>query len=161
MHDSAKFRLHMPSTYWNYSLRSSDTTKIDLYGKHWENKLQVLTKTAVLFEYNAVQTCNLYDRVHHKLKNRLLANLFLYNLSSAQPKMKSIKKNQLRTNNPMSHELMAITHHSIGQVQPKIFKLLFGRQIDWYPGFNYLNLPSLHRYNYQNLHSRLPIEFND
>ena len=36
------------------------TPESDLYSKHWENTPQEITKTAITFEYNVVQTRNLY-----------------------------------------------------------------------------------------------------
>ena len=50
----------MPNAFGVKPLQSSNTRKIDLYSKHLENKLQVLTKAVVTFEQNAVQTQNLY-----------------------------------------------------------------------------------------------------
>ena len=58
-------------------LQSSSTRKTHLYKKNRENKAQVLTKTAVTFEYKPVQTQNLYHRVHYELRNGLLGKLFL------------------------------------------------------------------------------------
>ena len=41
-----------------HPLQSSNTRKIDLYSKHWKNKLQALAKTVLIFKYNTVQTQN-------------------------------------------------------------------------------------------------------
>ena len=45
--------------------------------KYRENKLQVLTKTDVTYEWSEVQTQNLHHRVHHELRNELMGKLFL------------------------------------------------------------------------------------
>ena len=57
-------------------LQSGNTRKIDLYKKNRINKLRVLNKTVVTFEYKAVQTQNLYRRVHYETRNGLLGKLF-------------------------------------------------------------------------------------
>ena len=62
----AKFQLHMATTFGVTALQSSNNKKIDLYSKYWENKLHVLTKTAVTYKYNAVQSCNLHHCVRHE-----------------------------------------------------------------------------------------------
>ena len=53
--------------------QSSNIRKINLYTKHWENKFQVFTKSAIIFGYNAR---NLSHCVHHELRNGLLGKLF-------------------------------------------------------------------------------------
>ena len=62
----AKFQPHMATTFGVTALQSSNNRKIDLYSKYWENKLHVLTKTAVTYKYNAVQSCNLHHFVRHE-----------------------------------------------------------------------------------------------
>jgi len=39
--------------------QSGNSKKIDFYKKHWENKIQVLTKADVTYERNVTQSCNL------------------------------------------------------------------------------------------------------
>ena len=47
MYAPAKFQPDMPITFQGMALQSSNSKMIDLYSKHWENKLQALTKTLV------------------------------------------------------------------------------------------------------------------
>ena len=56
----AKFQPHMATTFGVTALQSSNNRKINLYSKYWENKLHALTKTAVTYTYNGVQSCNLH-----------------------------------------------------------------------------------------------------
>ena len=58
-------------------LQSSSNRKIDLYSNCRENKLQVLTKTDVAYEWSGLQTPNLHHHVHYELKSRLLGTLFI------------------------------------------------------------------------------------
>jgi len=64
---SAKFQLHVPNTFVVTALQSSNTRKINLYRKRWENKLQVLNKTVVTFKYNAVQCLKLLGSFLYKV----------------------------------------------------------------------------------------------
>ena len=47
MYPLTKFQPHMPINFGITALQSSNNRKIDLYSKHRENKLQVLTKAVV------------------------------------------------------------------------------------------------------------------
>ena len=67
----------MAKTLGVTALQSSNTRKIDLYSKHWENKSQALTKTVISFDCKTVQAQNLHHCVCHKLRNGLLDNLFV------------------------------------------------------------------------------------
>jgi len=58
----AKFQPDLPGVM---ALKSGNNKKIDLYSKYWENQLQVLTKTDVIYEWNVERICNLHHRVHH------------------------------------------------------------------------------------------------
>jgi len=58
------------------ALQSSNNKKIDLYRKHWENKLQVLTKMGKTYEWNVTQSCNLHYRVSHEQGHLLLDTFF-------------------------------------------------------------------------------------
>jgi len=49
MYVQAKFHLHILKAFEVTALQSSNT-KIDLYSKHRENKLQVLRKTDVTYD---------------------------------------------------------------------------------------------------------------
>jgi len=51
MYALAKFQPNMPITLGVIALQSGNNKKIDLYSKHWENKLQALTKTDVTYEW--------------------------------------------------------------------------------------------------------------
>jgi len=62
----------MPITLGAMVLQSSNNKKIDLNSKHWENKLQALTKADVTYERKVTQSCNLYHRVCHEQGNLLL-----------------------------------------------------------------------------------------
>ena len=73
----AKFQRRMATTFGVAALQSSNNRKIDLYSKYLENKLHSLTKTAVTYKYNAVQSCNFHHCVHHKYRSPLLDKLFL------------------------------------------------------------------------------------
>ena len=66
VHALAKLQPFMPTTFGVTALQSSSNRKIDLYTKYWENKLQVLTKMAVTYNCNAVQSCNIHHRVRHE-----------------------------------------------------------------------------------------------
>ena len=50
MYVLAKFQLHILKTDEVTALQSSSNRKIDLYNKHWENKLQAFSKTDVTYE---------------------------------------------------------------------------------------------------------------
>ena len=52
----ANFQLHMPITLGVTALQSHNNRKIDLYSKHRENKLQVLTKTVVTYQWIEVRS---------------------------------------------------------------------------------------------------------
>ena len=55
MYVLAKFQLHILKAFKITTLQSSSNRKIDLYSKYRENKLQVLTKTDVTYEWSDVQ----------------------------------------------------------------------------------------------------------
>ena len=74
----SKFHLHILRTYKVTDLQSSCNRKIDLYSKYRKNKLQVLIKTDVTYEWSAVHTRNLHHSVCHKLRNGLLSKSFLF-----------------------------------------------------------------------------------
>ena len=56
MYVLAKFQLQILKAFEITALRSSSNRKIDLYSKHRENKLQVLPKTDVTYEWSEVGT---------------------------------------------------------------------------------------------------------
>ena len=62
----AKYQPHMATTFGVTAIQSSNNRKIDLYSKYWESKLHALTKTAVTYKYNAVQSCNLHHCIFHE-----------------------------------------------------------------------------------------------
>ena len=59
MHALAKFQPDMPITYQVMALQSTNSKMIDLYGKHWENKLQALTKMLITYEWNVTYSVEL------------------------------------------------------------------------------------------------------
>ena len=73
----AKFRLCILKAFEVTVLQSSSNRKIDLYSKYRENKLQMLTKTNVTYEWSEVRTRNLHHRVRYELRILLLGKLFL------------------------------------------------------------------------------------
>ena len=77
MYVLAKFQLHILKAIEVTALKNSSNRKIDLYNKHWENKLQVLPKTDVTYKWSEVQTRILHHHVCYKLNNGLLGKLFL------------------------------------------------------------------------------------
>ena len=108
----SQVQLHTSNTFGVTALQSSNT---DFYSKHWENKLQVLTKTVVTFEYSAVLTWNLHYHVCHELGMDYLVNNSCYPPSSLQiQRWNPWRKNWLFM---MSCELTAITDYSIGSLQ--------------------------------------------
>jgi len=52
---------YRPTLLWSYGLHSGNSRKIDLHSKHWQNKLQVLTKTNVTYKWNVTYslTCTI------------------------------------------------------------------------------------------------------
>ena len=48
-----------------------------MYSKYKENKLQVLSKTNVTYEWSEVRTRNLHYHVCHELRNGLLGKVLL------------------------------------------------------------------------------------
>ena len=84
--------------FWNYTPTKQQYQKDQLYNKHWENTLQVLTKTAIIFEYNAVKTRNLYYRVCYELTNGLLGKFLFYYHSPSQIKVKISEKKLIMHN---------------------------------------------------------------
>ena len=52
---SGKFQPDMPITLGVIALTSGNSKKIDFYSKHWENKLQALTKMDVTYKWNVTQ----------------------------------------------------------------------------------------------------------
>ena len=65
MYVLAKFQLRILKAFEVTALQSSSNRKIDLYSKHWENKLQALTKTNVTYEWSEAWTQILHHRVCH------------------------------------------------------------------------------------------------
>ena len=59
--------MHRISVWYanNLALKSANSKKIDLYSKHWDDKLQALTKTDATYEWNVTQSSNLHHRVLH------------------------------------------------------------------------------------------------
>jgi len=57
MYALAKFQPDMPITFQVVALQSSNSKKINLYSKHWKNKLQAVYKNA----------CNLQIECHTEL----------------------------------------------------------------------------------------------
>jgi len=66
MYSQAKFQPDMPIIFGVMALQRGNNKKIYLYSKHWENKLQALTKTDVTYEWNITGSCNLHHRVYHE-----------------------------------------------------------------------------------------------
>jgi len=66
MYMLAKFLLHILKAFEVTALQSSSNKKIDLYSKHRENKLQVLPKTDVTYEWSEVRTRILHHHVCHE-----------------------------------------------------------------------------------------------
>ena len=93
----AKFHPCMPTTFGVTTLQSSNNRKIDLYSKYWENILQAITKMAVTYKRNAVQSCNLHHHVRHEYGSPLLGKFSFYHLSLLHTETKSVKKDRLRT----------------------------------------------------------------
>ena len=73
MYVLAKFQLYNLKAF--LELQPFKLRKIDLYSKYKENKLQVLTKTDVAYEWSDIKAQNLHHRVYHELKNGLLGKL--------------------------------------------------------------------------------------
>ena len=73
----AKFQLCILKAIEVTALQSNSNRKIDLYSKHRENKLQVLPKTDVTYEWSKVGTQILHHHVRYELRNGLLSTLFL------------------------------------------------------------------------------------
>ena len=71
-----KFQLCILKAFEVTALQSSSNRKIDLYSKYRENKLQVLTKTDITYEWSKAQTRDLHHPVCHELTNGLLSKLF-------------------------------------------------------------------------------------
>jgi len=76
MYALAKFQPDIPITFGGMVLQSSNSKKINLYSKQWENKLQALTKVDVTYERNVTQSCNLHHRVSHEKGYLLLGSSF-------------------------------------------------------------------------------------
>ena len=76
MYVLVKFQLHLLRSFGVIALLNSNNRKINLY-KYKENKLQVLTKTVVINERNAIQSRDLHHRVCHEQRNPLLGKFFL------------------------------------------------------------------------------------
>jgi len=111
MYVLTKFQLHILKTIEVTALQSITSRKIDLYSKHRENKLQVLTKTGVIYD---VQTRNLHHHVHHELQNELLGKLFLLHPCITTNKVEIHEEISIATIASMSHEQAAITYNSFG-----------------------------------------------
>ena len=62
----AKFQPCMPTTLGVTVLQSSNNRKTDLYNMYRENKLQVITKMAIIYKHNTVQSCNMHHCVRHE-----------------------------------------------------------------------------------------------
>ena len=67
MYVLAKFQLYILKAFEVTALQSNSNRNIDLYSKHWENKLQVLPKTDVTYKWSEVGTWNLHQHVCHEL----------------------------------------------------------------------------------------------
>ena len=104
-------------TFWVTALQSSNTRKIDLYSKHWENKSEALTKTAEHLNTKLYRLKICIIVFASNIEMDYLVTYSFYHLSSSQTKPKSIKKNRFRMTNSMSRELINITHDLIGTVQ--------------------------------------------
>ena len=76
MYVLSKFQLRIIKAFEVTALQSSGDRKIDLYSKHRENKLLVLPKMDVTYEWSEVETRILHHHVHHELRNGLLGKLF-------------------------------------------------------------------------------------
>jgi len=81
MYALAKFQSDNPITLGVRILQNANNKKIDLYSKHWENKLQALTKADVTYERNVTQSCNLHHHVCHEEGHLLLGKFFPASLS--------------------------------------------------------------------------------
>jgi len=66
MYVLAKFQPDTPITFRVMALQSSNNKMINLYSKHWENKLQALTKMFVTYKWNVTQSCNLHHHISHE-----------------------------------------------------------------------------------------------
>ena len=77
MYVLAKFQLRILKAFEVTALQSNSNRKINLYGKHRENKLQALPKTDVTSKWNEVGTWILHHHVRHELRNGSLGKLFL------------------------------------------------------------------------------------
>ena len=77
MYVFAKFQLRILKALEVTALKSSSNRKINLYSKHRVNKLQVLPKMDVTYEWSEVGTQILHHHVRHELRNGLLGKLFL------------------------------------------------------------------------------------
>jgi len=73
MYVLAMFQLHILKAFEVTALQSNSNGKVDLYGKHRENKLQALPKTGITYKWSEVGTRILHHHVRHELKNGLLA----------------------------------------------------------------------------------------
>jgi len=100
MYALEKFQLDVLIILGVMALQSSNNKKIDLYSKHWENKLQVLTKADITYEWNITQSCNLHHRSHHEKGHLLLGTFSPVSLSFTMHvaelyriEMKSVKYN--------------------------------------------------------------------
>jgi len=75
MYALAKF--DMPITFRVMAQhQSSNNKKINLFRKHLENKLQVLTKADITYEQNVTWSCNLHHCVCHEHGHLLLGKFF-------------------------------------------------------------------------------------
>ena len=94
----AKFQLRILKSFEVTALQNSSNRKIDLYSKYWENKLQVLTKTDVTYEWSDSQTQNLHHCVSHELRNGLLGKLFFVLLCITTDKAEIHKETSITSN---------------------------------------------------------------
>ena len=113
----AKFQLHILKAFKVTVLQSSSNRKIDLYSKYRKNKLLVLTKTDVTYEWSGVRTWNLHHCVSNDLRNGLLGKLFLLLPFITANKVEIHEEHQSQTITSTSRELVAITYNSFGPLQ--------------------------------------------
>ena len=74
----AQFQPRVPIASGVTALQSSNNTKIDLYSKYRENKLQAPTKMVVTYQRIEVPSYNFHHRVRHEKGNQLLGRVFFY-----------------------------------------------------------------------------------
>jgi len=95
MYALAKFQPDMPIALRVMALQSGNNKKINLYSKHWENKLQALTKTDVTYEWNVARSCNLHHHVCHEQGHLLLGKFFPVSFSFTMHREKICEENSI------------------------------------------------------------------